>query len=94
MAGGTNTGLDGLVSIAASTDGLNVYAAATIGDAMATFDHNASTGALTWVPMGMSFSGTTAPTPTPSLRLASEHQRSKPGSAASKASARTRSWPP
>jgi hypothetical protein len=48
-AGGTNTGLDGLVSLTASPDGTSVYTASDNGDAVARFNRDPATGALTYV---------------------------------------------
>ncbi len=48
VAGGTNTGLDFLQAVAVSADGGSVYTAAYQGDAIARFDRNLTTGALTY----------------------------------------------
>ncbi len=47
-AGGTDTGLDFLRSLAASADGRSVYTASAGGDALARFNRNPNTGALTY----------------------------------------------
>jgi hypothetical protein len=48
-AGGTNTGLSGLASVAVSADGMSVYTSAVVGDAVARFDRDPATGALSYV---------------------------------------------
>jgi hypothetical protein len=46
--GGTNSGLDKLRSVAVSADGTSVYAASPADDAVARFDREPATGALTY----------------------------------------------
>ncbi|MGI9557720.1 MAG: hypothetical protein ACR2N5_07250, partial [Solirubrobacterales bacterium] len=48
-ADGTGSGLAGVLSVAVSADGKSVYAAAEVDDSVARFNHNTSTGALTYV---------------------------------------------
>jgi 6-phosphogluconolactonase (cycloisomerase 2 family) len=45
----TVDGLDGVFSVTVSSDGKHVYTASYIGDAVAVFERNASSGALTFV---------------------------------------------
>lgn len=47
-SGGTNSGLDKLRSMAVSADGTSVYAASPADDAVARFDREPATGALTY----------------------------------------------
>jgi hypothetical protein len=48
VANGVNTGLDGLYSVTATADGKSVYTASQGGDAVARFDRDPATGALTY----------------------------------------------
>jgi fibronectin-binding autotransporter adhesin len=46
---GASSGLNGAVSVAVTSDGKSLYAASSIDNAVARFDRNPSTGALTYV---------------------------------------------
>jgi 6-phosphogluconolactonase (cycloisomerase 2 family) len=48
VADGTNTGLNGVRALAVSRDGTSLYATADAGDAVASFNRDPATGALTY----------------------------------------------
>ncbi|HSI79300.1 MAG TPA: hypothetical protein VK919_01490, partial [Solirubrobacterales bacterium] len=62
---GVGTGLDGLFSVAVSADGERVYAASFDGDAVARFDRDVLTGALTYEDCSSSNADVGACTPIP-----------------------------
>ncbi len=65
VAGGANTGLNDLRSIAVSADGFSVYATSYASDALARFDRDPATGALTYRNCISSNSSVTGCTPIP-----------------------------
>jgi hypothetical protein len=70
VSGGANTGLDGLYAIEISPDGGNVYTASQDGDAVATFNRDATTGALTFAGCLTSNTSVTGCTPVPGAAAA------------------------